>query len=96
MIIGEEQRAALFGIVELLAPDADSTRERLEQQLEEVEEENYFTPEEVLIDSLYGFDEDGEPFRSGLTYCNWKSDPNEIRDYLQHLPTYPHGLTWDW
>ncbi|WP_327140669.1 DUF6630 family protein [Nocardia sp. NBC_01327] len=96
MIIGEEQRGALFGIVELLAPDTDAARERLEQQLEEVEEEDYFTPEEALIDSLYGFDKDAEPFRSGLTYCDWKSDPSEIRDYLKDLPAYPQGLTWDW
>ncbi|MVU77336.1 hypothetical protein GPX89_08760 [Nocardia sp. ET3-3] len=96
MIIGEEQRAALAGIVELLAPDLDSARERLEQLLEDAGEEDYFTPEEMLIDSLYGFDEDGEPFRSGLTYCDWKSYPDEIRDWLQDLPAYPQGLAWDW
>ncbi|MGV9408912.1 DUF6630 family protein [Nocardia sp. NPDC003693] len=96
MIIEEEQRAALVGIVELLAPEADSARARLEQLLADAEGEDYFTPEEVLVDSLHGFDEDGEPFRSALIYCDWKSYPDEIRDWLRELPTYPPGLTWDW
>ncbi|WP_067687618.1 DUF6630 family protein [Nocardia jejuensis] len=88
MALREEQRAALFEIVGLLAPDLEKAWARLADALARGGPEP-ITPEEALIEALY---DEG----SGLAYCGWEARPSEVRDYLEELPTFPPGLTWEW
>nr|WP_156095090.1 hypothetical protein [Nocardia lijiangensis] len=88
--IAAAQRAALFDLVELLAPDIEKARGRLEYVLENASW-SAFDPEDALIEALFdGID-------SGLAYFSRViTDPEAIRARLGLLPTCPEGLTWDW
>ncbi|MCP2275634.1 hypothetical protein APR09_001186 [Nocardia amikacinitolerans] len=88
--IAAAQRAALFGLVELLAPDVEKARGRLEHVLDNASW-SAFDPEDALIEASFdGID-------SGLAYfIRVLADPDAIRSRLALLPTCPEGLTWDW
>ncbi|WP_431957318.1 DUF6630 family protein [Nocardia lijiangensis] len=88
--IAAAQRTALFDLVDLLAPDVEKARGRLEYALENASW-SAFDPEDALIEALFdGLD-------SGLTYfLRVITDPDAIRERLGLLPTCPEGLTWDW
>lgn len=84
------QRAALFDLVALIAPDVEKACGRLEYVLENASW-SAFDPEDALIEVLCdGID-------SGLAYFDRVVvGPDEIRSRLALLPTCPEGLTWDW
>lgn len=88
--IAAAQRAALFDLVELLAPDVEKARGRLEYVLENASW-SAFDPEEALIEALFdGID-------SALAYFfRVIAGPDAIRSHLEQLSTCPEGLTWDW
>ncbi|MEU0873321.1 DUF6630 family protein [Nocardia brasiliensis] len=84
------QRTALFDLVELLAPDAEKARGRLEYVLENASW-SAFDPEDALIEVLF----DGVD--GGLAHFHRAvADPAAIRSRLALLPSCPAGLTWDW
>lgn len=84
------QRAALFDLVVLIAPDAEKACGRLEYVLENASW-SAFDPEDVLIEVLF----DG--CEGGLVYFDRVvADSDAIRSRLALLPTCPEGLTWDW
>ncbi|MFI6221845.1 hypothetical protein ACIBEH_14915 [Nocardia salmonicida] len=88
--IAATQRAALFDLVELVAPDAEIACGRLEYVLENASW-SAFDPEEALIEVLFdGCD-------GGLVYFDRViAGPDAIRSRLALLPTCPKGMTWDW
>ncbi|QBS39637.1 hypothetical protein [Nocardia sp. CS682] len=88
--IAAPQRAALFDLVELLAPDVEKARGRLKDVLENASW-SAFDPEDALIEALF------DSVDSGLAYFDRViAGPDEIRSHLEQLSTCPEGLTWDW
>ncbi len=84
------QRTALFGLVELIAPDVEKACRRLEYVLDNASW-SAFDPENALIETLY----DGVD--GGLAHFHrMVADPESIRSRLALLPTCPAELTWDW
>ncbi|MFD3745963.1 hypothetical protein [Nocardia sp. NPDC058633] len=87
--IAAAQRAALFDLVELIAPDVEKACGRLERVLENASW-SAFDPEDTLIEVL------ADGIDSGLVYFDRVvADPDAIRSRLALLPTCPKGLTWD-
>ncbi|MGW0252620.1 DUF6630 family protein [Nocardia goodfellowii] len=88
--IGAAQRAALEGLVELLAPDVERARMRLAYVLENASW-SAFDPEGALIEVLHdGID-------SGLVdFLRVIADPELISGRLRRLRTCPQRLDWDW
>ncbi|MFD9549787.1 hypothetical protein ACFWBG_20510 [Nocardia salmonicida] len=88
--IAAAQRAALFDLVELIAPDAEKSCGRLEYVLANASW-SASDPEDTLIEVLFdGCD-------GGLVYFGRVvAGPDAIRSRLALLPTCPKGLTWDW
>ncbi|MEU4707146.1 hypothetical protein AB0G00_12000 [Nocardia salmonicida] len=88
--IAATQRAALFDLVELIAPDAEKACGRLEYVLENASW-SAFDPEDALIEVL------SDGCDGGLVYFDRViAGPDAIRSRLVLLPTCPKGMTWDW
>ncbi|WP_405180301.1 hypothetical protein OG225_02870 [Nocardia sp. NBC_01377] len=88
--IAASQRAALIDLVELLAPDVEKARGRLENVLENASW-SAFDPEDALIEALL----DGVD--GGCAYFpSVGADPEAIRGYLTLLPACPEELTRTW
>ncbi|MET8650280.1 DUF6630 family protein [Nocardia aurea] len=88
--IGAAQRAALIDLVELLAPDVEKARGRLECVLENASW-SAFDPEDALIEALL----DG--VAGGFAYFHpVLADPEAIRGYLTLLPACPEELIRNW
>ncbi|MFI6996377.1 hypothetical protein [Nocardia sp. NPDC050175] len=88
--IAAAQRAALFDLVELLAPDVEKARGRVEYVLDNASW-SAFDPEDALIEALF------DSIDSALAYFDRViAGPGTIRSHLAQLSTCPEGLKWDW
>ncbi|WP_157171829.1 DUF6630 family protein [Nocardia higoensis] len=86
MSVGDEQRAALFAIIDLWAVYRDRSHESMTYSLEHPDPRG-FCPDSALVDALR---------EDGLIYCECRITPPQIRMYLEGLPATPPALTWDW
>lgn len=88
--VAAAQRAALFDLVELLAPDVEKARGRMEYVLENASW-SAFDPENALIEALF------DSVHGALVVLyRVISGPKSIRNRLTALTTCPEQLTWDW
>ncbi|WP_216906222.1 DUF6630 family protein [Nocardia noduli] len=91
----EQVPQALADIVELFAPGSESIRRRLAEAITtDRERTGSRTAAAILLDALYP--DSADLHDAGMVYCDWRSVPTEIRDYLIELPTCPATLSWDW
>ncbi|MFD4352652.1 hypothetical protein ACFWPX_08830 [Nocardia sp. NPDC058518] len=86
MSVGEEQRAALFAIIDLWATYVDSARESMTYSLEHLDSTR-FSADGALVDALRW---------DRLIYLECRTSPLEIRTGLEGLPATPPNLTWEW
>ncbi|WP_216905538.1 DUF6630 family protein [Nocardia noduli] len=84
---------ALAEIVALIAPDSEPILRRMADAIAAVELADR-APTGALLDALYP--DGGDLNEAGIVYCDWRSDPAEIRSYLIELPGCPASLNWDW
>ncbi|MFI8976619.1 hypothetical protein ACIGO9_27290 [Nocardia asteroides] len=85
---------ALADITELVAPGSTAVRQRLAEAVGDHDLAEETAPAEVLLAALY--DEDGALEQAAMAWCDWGSDPADIRDDLVQLPSCPKVLDWDW
>ncbi|GAD87317.1 hypothetical protein FEK33_26595 [Nocardia asteroides NBRC 15531] len=85
---------ALADIAELVAPGSTVVRRRLAEAVGDHDLGEETAAAEVLLAALY--DENGALEQAGMVWCDWGSEPAEIRDDLVQLPSCPGALDWGW
>jgi len=88
---------ALSEIVELIAPGSKPSQRRL---AEAIADRGVAAPSSALLRALYPDGPEiraaGGLYEAGMSYCDWNTHPDEIRDSLIQLPSCPAALNWDW
>ncbi|MFD3705782.1 hypothetical protein ACFWUP_21800 [Nocardia sp. NPDC058658] len=85
---------ALADIVELVAPGSEPIRHRLAEAVAGLQFAHSWETAGALLDAMY--DVDADLSEAGMIYCDWRSEPSEIRDSLVEIPSCPPTLNWEW
>lgn len=83
-----EEISALFEVIEILAPGAEDVLHRARVQ----PRQHRYSASLLLLRSLV----ERREHEDLVVVVDWRTEPDEIRELLASLPTYPPALEWDW